>query len=617
MSESASILSAIADHIGERAVDFDDLLDWALEHTPLAAEAIAATAEPATHLDDVLIDSGMFLVLGDDVRRLDVLLDSAAFSHRLSAEEVEADSITMIPDLVVLDWDRSDRFATPTGEQVSVEQADETPLLVGPSGWLRDFAGDDVVVVRRARGVLTVQPAQNLSDPAPVVALMRETFDLAFQGQATVPVEDVVLTLLATTDDAFRVATHPVGDLIAAAGLETERGLVGETGTDFGRAGGEPIDEVVGTIAQRWGMDECCVDALLEVIDATGLPVTDARRICELLGHSAVALAFRDWLRHKGLLGDDQLAAWLDDVVDGAGRRSAPALVVRAALHETAKDVLAAERDLENAHAYDRDYAPASLELATYLIMRSEYHRAVTMLNRVGGEGSAVAELFGDAQMDAGDTGRNDPCPCGSGRKFKQCHLGKPLTTPEASAQALMAKLRMFVTNPASGEEFAMLTLVASGGSQERIVGMFDDPFLQEVSMFEGAGLSTFVSTMGPLLAEQERETLSRWADSNLTILEVVESSGSGAGTVVDTRSGERVSIGGQIVPPVDTPGELLAGRLLWLPGGTWMTGSTVPIGASQAQELRAALDTEASADVVARWYGVFIRGGDGEDEEE
>lgn len=23
--------------------------------------------------------------------------------------------------------------------------------------------------------------------------------------------------------------------------------------------------------------------------------------------------------------------------------------------------------------------------------------------------------------------GRNDPCPCGSGKKYKNCHLGKPL----------------------------------------------------------------------------------------------------------------------------------------------------------------------------------------------
>lgn len=28
--------------------------------------------------------------------------------------------------------------------------------------------------------------------------------------------------------------------------------------------------------------------------------------------------------------------------------------------------------------------------------------------------------------------GRNEPCPCGSGRKYKQCCLGQPLALPEA-----------------------------------------------------------------------------------------------------------------------------------------------------------------------------------------
>ena len=31
------------------------------------------------------------------------------------------------------------------------------------------------------------------------------------------------------------------------------------------------------------------------------------------------------------------------------------------------------------------------------------------------------------AKNQALDIGRNEPCPCGSGRKFKRCHLGKPL----------------------------------------------------------------------------------------------------------------------------------------------------------------------------------------------
>jgi hypothetical protein len=29
-----------------------------------------------------------------------------------------------------------------------------------------------------------------------------------------------------------------------------------------------------------------------------------------------------------------------------------------------------------------------------------------------------------EAVRDSGGVGRNDPCPCGSGRKFKHCHLG-------------------------------------------------------------------------------------------------------------------------------------------------------------------------------------------------
>jgi preprotein translocase subunit SecA len=32
---------------------------------------------------------------------------------------------------------------------------------------------------------------------------------------------------------------------------------------------------------------------------------------------------------------------------------------------------------------------------------------------------------------DFAQVGRNDPCPCGSGRKYKRCH-GDPRTRPDA-----------------------------------------------------------------------------------------------------------------------------------------------------------------------------------------
>ena len=33
-----------------------------------------------------------------------------------------------------------------------------------------------------------------------------------------------------------------------------------------------------------------------------------------------------------------------------------------------------------------------------------------------------LAQAFGEVESDVPRVGRNDPCPCGSGKKYKQCH---------------------------------------------------------------------------------------------------------------------------------------------------------------------------------------------------
>jgi preprotein translocase subunit SecA len=40
-------------------------------------------------------------------------------------------------------------------------------------------------------------------------------------------------------------------------------------------------------------------------------------------------------------------------------------------------------------------------------------------LQFVGGDGSAVAKK---QVVNSDKVGRNDPCPCGSGKKYKKCH---------------------------------------------------------------------------------------------------------------------------------------------------------------------------------------------------
>ncbi len=65
----------------------------------------------------------------------------------------------------------------------------------------------------------------------------------------------------------------------------------------------------------------------------------------------------------------------------------------------------------------DRLAAKSTMEDFTRNIQRKK-ERELAELQLVGGDGSS-----GPKQVVAGQkVGRNDPCPCGSGKKYKKCH---------------------------------------------------------------------------------------------------------------------------------------------------------------------------------------------------
>jgi SEC-C motif-containing protein len=72
--------------------------------------------------------------------------------------------------------------------------------------------------------------------------------------------------------------------------------------------------------------------------------------------------------------------------------------------------------------------------------------------------------------MDFGNIGRNDPCPCGSGQKFKRCHLGqeKDLITDKLTqdpAQVAVAITKLPVCDhPRAAEMAASLEITSPAG---------------------------------------------------------------------------------------------------------------------------------------------------------
>ncbi len=72
--------------------------------------------------------------------------------------------------------------------------------------------------------------------------------------------------------------------------------------------------------------------------------------------------------------------------------------------------------------------------------------------------------------MDLGNIGRNDPCPCGSGQKFKRCHMGreKDLVTDKLAqdpAQVALAITKLpACQHPRAAEMAASLQITSPAG---------------------------------------------------------------------------------------------------------------------------------------------------------
>ena len=118
----------------------------------------------------------------------------------------------------------------------------------------------------------------------------------------------------------------------------------------------------------------------------------------------------------------ETIATWVGDFLETSAFASMPAPA-----KEYAEQILPAF--LERACAV-RDVAPADLEEGD---MKPALLEELERQGRLGGGGTlakyvrALADAFagGPIRNPGSRIGRNDPCPCGSGRKYKQCCLNR------------------------------------------------------------------------------------------------------------------------------------------------------------------------------------------------
>ena len=526
---------------------------------------------------------------------------------------------------------------TPNGEPIDVDEGpDGEDVLCGPDGWLAGLEGRDVAV-QLADDVVHVTLAQ----PAPVPAGLAAAAASVYQTHAEVhdlpatldgstislrylPTEQLWWELLAAHRD-LAVACSPlprVDVLLAAAGLARQGLAVVPADQDPGLLRRwylrnrlrdfEHLEEgqvdwaemVIGALSRFAAGDPSVLGELHDEQEVAALLLATA--LCDpAVAEAAWAYHRRESLEPAAVAGFAQL---LVERVEGPAAVGARWLGAKAFDH--LGQPLDAERHLEAAVREGGDRFPlAARALAAFVADRGDALRAARLLADSGiDEDDPLLEEIAPFAMHRprGTTARNAPCPCGSGRKYKHCHLGADEQhTLQDRASWLYTKARRYVRNNRFDDilsDVALTINAASGRGEEFRRMIAKSELAADLALCEGGVLQPFITERRLLLPHDEAALADIWTLVERSVFEV-ETVGEDSLHLRDIRRGEHITITNTQPDNRTRPGTYLLGRPLPVVDSYRAFSGFIPIPAMFLNDALAATD-RADLDEVAKLVG-------------
>lgn len=502
-------------------------------------------------LDDLLTFDPELWATGRWIDRVERVLAGRVFTHRLTADEVAQGWIDPWPDLRVLDVDHDDPDpsdpeaggaqpgTTAPGDGDGAEPADgaEGPAfdqrdgdrLLLPADQWSGLAAGDLIAVRRRGAALAVEPlapASLESGQAEQEVLAAAVAD-AYGPDSGVPVVFALMDALMEDPGLFTRPVPPVRDLAAAAGLSTDGLGIGPADRIWDEPGAERI--LAERAVSSYDLDECCLEALavvnrrwraelLGLADLPEAPPIDA--VVDALGHGDVGPALADATDRPRV--HDQLRAFartLLDATDGDDPRALGPRLLTAYLRERDGDLDGAEELYRLVHDRQPD-SPAALEGLAFLAFdRSDFTTAARLLRRIYEPDYPLVQMTEQLAACQIIPGRNDRCPCGSGRKYKACHPGQAFIRPDQRITVVLAKLANFALSRPRRDELATTALLA-GLEPDTLLG---SRFLFERYLLDAGNAGEYRRLRGSLLPVDEAELLDRLVGLPALLVEVID----------------------------------------------------------------------------------------------
>jgi hypothetical protein len=591
----------------------------------LSAESVVLGPDGVQRLGQLLDGSSEFVETDAGWIAVGNHLNGTTWTTQLSATDADIGVLPDDPDLTLLGWWVMDTALALDGKPDLVQATsyeEEPEGTTGPSGWLQGLGDSAVEVSIEKRSLRLTKSRVQVPVTEALTAAFRATFDAradhdelatGFEGSNPTPlvhmtVEDLLWEALVTHRSAFTAAPiPPINDVIAAAGLERFDRIVANVGFDWDALHRWHLRNRLGSVHK---LDDNALDAAELVIGASAGFVEDGRLAlagddsehgaAQLLATCLVVPGTINalWGHH---LDDDTDPAELGDFarmllghVEGPVR--AGALWLSGRCSDVIGEPSDAEAALTEAVEAFPEFGPALSALAAFAADRGDSANAVRLLRRAGVANSdeLLEEVQGYALWRAAPTaGRNEPCPCGSGRKYKHCHLGSEQLPLIERGPWLYAKARRYARDnrhrPLIGH-VARLVSEASGRDGHFLLDLLDSELVADLVLCEAGVFDDFVAERSMILPDDEALLAAQWqlVDRSIFEIERVERDHL---KLRDLRTGDRITVTNTNSETSTGKGTLMVGRPLPI-AGTWRAyPGFVPIGGPLVDEILAALD--------------------------
>ncbi len=576
-------------------------------------DLVRAVEDEVAHTDDTWLSVDGTLILASS------LTDGLVLTHRLTAEEVTDETVALCPDLEVIDWNApAHELLLADGRALRCEEYPAAPgesgsTLAGPPGWLAPAAAGDLVAFSRHDLTITVEVINGpLPDDGREVEALRRGAEAVISRDRWEEMTPILMEALSTDPTVFRRAVRPVGELALDAGLERRGFSFGRAGEDWRSAGESHSDRVRQQIGGDLGaccrtrFERCC-NAFTAFQAGEGV---DARDALQALRHGGVAAAFAEFIRTTT---SDRSRDRRDfALLLAEAPRAGVAHYLLGVEAERAGHALEAEAEYRAALEKDPDLGPAAEAVSNFEIDRGNLRRAVAFLQHQQLDPDSpvlehLSELIGGSAAYAG-TGRNDACPCGSGRKYKRCHLGRDVGRSSNLFDLLVFKLALFCRDENRRSRMVALAASACDGDEPELREAVDrwssDPVIVDIAIWDGGVAEDYLQERGALLPSTERRLLEATLATPRRLYEVTEVERGASLGLRDTTTGERLEVREHLGSREAAVGDLLLGRVVELEGSPSLTGQVVAVPLAQRAEVMAVLDEGGDADALARWYG-------------